>query len=57
MVNIMVGLIVTSLKFLIKFLGINFDCQKTESPAYTFVAHMAPLGLAFYQKGALPKTI
>ena len=34
---------------------VNFDCQKTESPAYTFVAHMAPLGLAFYQKGALPK--
>ena len=35
--------------------GVKFDCQKTESPAYTFVAHMAPLGLAFYQKGALPK--
>ena len=35
--------------------GVNFDCQKTESPVYTFVAHMAPLGLAFYQKGALPK--
>ena len=35
--------------------GVNFDCPKTEVPAYTFVAHMAPLGLAFYQKGALPK--
>jgi glucose/arabinose dehydrogenase len=31
--------------------GVNFDCQKTESSIYTFVPHMAPLGLAFYQKG------
>ena len=36
-------------------IGLNFDCSKTEVPAYTFVAHMAPLGLAFYQKGTLPK--
>ena len=35
--------------------GVKFDCSKTEVPAYTFMAHMAPLGLAFYQKGALPK--
>tara|TARA_B100000686_G_scaffold71244_1_gene76996 strand:+ start:471 stop:1625 length:1155 start_codon:yes stop_codon:yes gene_type:complete len=32
----------------------SFDCSRTESPAYTFTAHMAPLGLAFYQKGTLP---
>jgi glucose/arabinose dehydrogenase len=31
----------------------NFDCSKTEVPAYTFTAHMAPLGMAFYQKGNL----
>ena len=35
--------------------GKSFDCSKTEAPAYTFTAHMAPLGLAFYQKGALSK--
>ena len=35
--------------------GQKFDCSKTEIPAYTFTAHMAPLGLAFYQKGDLPK--
>ena len=35
--------------------GKSFDCLKTEIPAYTFTAHMAPLGLSFYQKGALPK--
>jgi len=35
--------------------GRKFDCSKTETPAYTFTAHMAPLGLTFYQKGALPK--
>jgi len=35
--------------------GQKFDCSKTEIPAYTFTAHMAPLGLAFYQKGSLPK--
>ena len=38
-----------------KNFGQSFDCSKTQIPAYTFVAHMAPLGLAFYQKGALPK--
>ncbi len=31
-----------------------FDCSTTEPPAHTFIAHMAPLGLAFYQKGSLP---
>ena len=35
--------------------GRSFDCSKTEPPAYTFTAHMAPLGLAFYQNGSLPK--
>jgi len=35
--------------------GKSFDCSKSESPAYTFTAHMAPLGLAFYQKGTLPE--
>ena len=35
--------------------GRSFDCSKTEVPAYTFTAHMAPLGLAFYQNGTLPK--
>ncbi len=34
--------------------GKGFDCSKTEPPAYTFTAHMAPLGLEFYQKGNLP---
>jgi glucose/arabinose dehydrogenase len=34
--------------------GKGFDCAKTEPPAYTFTAHMAPLGLEFYQKGNLP---
>ncbi len=38
-----------------KDFGVNFDCSKTEIPTYTFVAHMAPLGLVFYQKGSLPK--
>lgn len=38
-----------------KNFGRRFDCSKTEIPAYTFTAHMAPLGLAFYQKGSLPK--
>jgi glucose/arabinose dehydrogenase len=35
--------------------GLTFDCSKTEAPAYTFTAHMAPLGLTFYRKGSLPK--
>ena len=35
--------------------GKSFNCLKTEAPAYTFTAHMAPLGLSFYQKGILPK--
>ncbi len=34
--------------------GEQYDCDKTELPAYTFTAHMAPLGLEFYQKGNLP---
>ncbi|QPJ64234.1 MAG: oxidoreductase [Candidatus Nitrohelix vancouverensis] len=34
--------------------GGRMDCSKTEVPAHTFTAHMAPLGLAFYQTGALP---
>lgn len=37
-----------------KDFGKSFDCSNTEAPAYTFTAHMAPLGLAFYQKGTLP---
>ena len=36
-----------------KFSG-HIDCAKTEPPAYMFPAHWAPLGLAFYRKGALP---
>ena len=36
-----------------KDFGENYDCSKTEIPAYTFTAHMAPLGMAFYQKGSL----
>jgi glucose/arabinose dehydrogenase len=35
--------------------GNQFDCNKTQPPAHTFTAHMAPLGLAFYQSGSLPK--
>ena len=35
--------------------GDQYDCDKTELPAYTFTAHMAPLGLEFYQKGNLPE--
>ena len=38
-----------------KNFGKPFDCSKSEIPAYTFVAHMAPLGLAFYQDGTLPQ--
>ena len=38
-----------------KNFGLNFDCSKTEAPAYTFTAHMAPLGLTFYREGRLPK--
>ncbi|MEE9258488.1 MAG: PQQ-dependent sugar dehydrogenase [Nitrospinaceae bacterium] len=34
--------------------GKGFDCRTTELPAYTFTAHMAPLGLAFYRTGNLP---
>ncbi len=34
--------------------GRLMDCNKTQIPAHTFTAHMAPLGLAFYQKGSLP---
>ncbi len=32
-----------------------FDCAKTVPPAHTFTAHMAPLGLVFYQNGSLPE--
>ena len=35
--------------------GNKFDCEKTQPPAHTFTAHMAPLGLEFYQSGNLPK--
>jgi glucose/arabinose dehydrogenase len=35
--------------------GDQYDCDKTEPPAYTFTAHQAPLGLEFYQKGNLPE--
>ena len=35
--------------------GNQLDCEKTQPPAHTFTAHMAPLGLAFYQSGSLPK--
>jgi glucose/arabinose dehydrogenase len=38
-----------------KNFGLTFDCSKTEVPAYTFTAHMAPLGLTFYREGRLPK--
>jgi glucose/arabinose dehydrogenase len=38
-----------------KNFGLTFDCSKTEAPAYTFTAHMAPLGLTFYREGRLPK--
>jgi len=34
--------------------GKGVDCSKTEMPVYTFTAHMAPLGLEFYQQGSLP---
>jgi glucose/arabinose dehydrogenase len=34
--------------------GKKYFCATTKPPAHTFTAHMAPLGLAFYQKGALP---
>ena len=34
--------------------GDQYNCDKTEVPAYMFTAHMAPLGLEFYQKGNLP---
>jgi glucose/arabinose dehydrogenase len=32
-----------------KNFGLTFDYSKTESPVYIFTAHMAPLGLTFYQ--------
>jgi glucose/arabinose dehydrogenase len=35
--------------------GKPYHCIATVPPAHTFTAHMAPLGLAFYQKGTLPK--
>ncbi|MFQ5716374.1 MAG: PQQ-dependent sugar dehydrogenase [Nitrospinales bacterium] len=34
--------------------GGQYDCAKTEPPARAFTAHMAPLGMAFYQSGSLP---
>jgi glucose/arabinose dehydrogenase len=36
-----------------KNFGLTFDCSKTEASAYTFTAHMAPLGLTFYREGCL----
>jgi glucose/arabinose dehydrogenase len=35
--------------------GKTYFCAATVPPAHTFTAHMAPLGLAFYQKGTLPR--
>ncbi len=35
--------------------GRIMDCKITEPPAYTFTAHMAPLGLEFYLRGNLPE--
>lgn len=35
--------------------GKKYDCATTVPPAHTFTAHMAPLGLAFYQRGTLPE--
>ncbi|GJL78614.1 MAG: L-sorbosone dehydrogenase [Nitrospinaceae bacterium] len=35
--------------------GKKYDCATTVPPAHTFTAHMAPLGLAFYQQGTLPE--
>ena len=35
--------------------GEKYDCATTAPPARMFTAHMAPLGLAFYQSGKLPK--
>jgi len=35
--------------------GKPYDCAATEPPARMFTAHMAPLGLAFYQQGSLPE--
>jgi glucose/arabinose dehydrogenase len=35
--------------------GKTYFCNTTVAPAHTFTAHMAPLGLAFYQKGTLPR--
>ncbi|PIQ96911.1 MAG: oxidoreductase [Nitrospinae bacterium CG11_big_fil_rev_8_21_14_0_20_56_8] len=34
--------------------GDRHDCSRTVPPAYSFTAHMAPLGLAFYTNGKLP---
>ncbi len=35
--------------------GGGMDCDETTPPLYTFTAHMAPLGMAFYEKGSLPE--
>ena len=35
--------------------GDRYDCKLTVPPHWTFTAHMAPLGLEFYQKGNLPE--
>jgi hypothetical protein len=51
------GPIVMNQKFLTTTLGFIFDCSKTEAPAYTFTAHMAPLGLTFYREGRLLKAM
>lgn len=34
--------------------GDRYDCKRTVPPAWTFTAHMAPLGLEFYRDGNLP---
>lgn len=34
--------------------GKTYFCATTKTPVYSFTAHMAPLGMAFYQKGTLP---
>lgn len=38
-----------------KDFNIPYDCGGTEPPAQMFPAHHAPLGMAFYQTGALPR--
>lgn len=35
--------------------GEMMDCSRTEPPINMFTAHMAPLGMAFYREGNLPR--